>query len=181
MRVVTGGLLTSAQSAARWRRQKKQEGDEFTVVQVLLLACVPHTLLSLFCFFFFPNFPAECRRRRRRRHPWATAVKGAPLPLLCNPSSNFKTGPLILDVPPPPPPPPSPVENRHVVLGACVLHCTQPASSDAAQCCLRQLRSDGELGLLLLARMLTLARADCCVLCQRFWRRYDVFAVVADG
>ena len=60
-------------------------------------------------------------------------------------------------------------------------HLSQQATADAARHRVRQLRSDGELGLQLFMRAVTLARADCGVLRERCRGLDDVFAVVEDG
>ena len=57
----------------------------------------------------------------------------------------------------------------------------QQAASSAARQRVRQLRSDGECGLQLLMRVVTLARADCGVLRERCRGRDHVLAVVEDG
>ena len=57
----------------------------------------------------------------------------------------------------------------------------QQAASSAARHRVRQLRSDGECGLPLLMRVVTLASADCCVLRERCRGRDHVLAVVEDG
>jgi hypothetical protein len=58
--------------------------------------------------------------------------------------------------------------------------CIEHATADAARHHVRQLRSDGELGLLLLMRVVTLAGADCGVLRERCRGRDHVFAVMED-
>ena len=60
-------------------------------------------------------------------------------------------------------------------------HCNQQATAGAERHCVRQLRSDGELGLPLLMRVVTLARADCGVLRERCRGRDHVLAVVENG
>jgi hypothetical protein len=67
------------------------------------------------------------------------------------------------------------------ILGASMQLCPAAASAHAARHSVRQLRSDGELGLPLLMRVVTLARADFCALSECFRGRDYVLAVVEDG
>ena len=80
-------------------------------------------------------------------------------------------------------PPSRSVASHHVVrvLVPSMHHCSEQVTADAARHRVRQLRSDGELGLRLFMRVVTLARADCGVLRERCRGRDHVFAVVEDG
>ena len=79
------------------------------------------------------------------------------------------------------PPPFHSLARNHVVrvLVPSMHHCIQQTTADAARHLVRQLRGDGEFGLLPLMRLLTLALLDCGVLLERC-RGWDHVLAVAE-